>query len=106
MTKGRLRVISLTNTLLRYKPSLGLQEGLVAERKAGTAPDTLLIVQVGSQGAECSLMAASKRALGSPQRLVPVLAIELLAGLGCWCLLYCSTTLCSPSASAAHTRIS
>lgn len=46
MTKGPLRVISLTNQLLRYRPSLELQERLVAERKAGTAPDTLLVVQV------------------------------------------------------------
>lgn len=46
MSKGPLRVISLTNQLLRYAPSLQLQEKLVAERKAGTAPDTLLVVQV------------------------------------------------------------
>jgi lipoate-protein ligase B len=46
MSKGPLRVISLTSQLLRYAPSLQLQEKLVAERKAGTAPDTLLVVQV------------------------------------------------------------
>jgi hypothetical protein len=39
-------VVSLTKQLLRYAPSLQLQEKLVAERKAGTAPDTLLVIQV------------------------------------------------------------
>lgn len=47
MSRGCLRVLSLTNQLLRYQPSLQLQERLVGERKAGTAPDTLLVVQVG-----------------------------------------------------------
>lgn len=47
MSRGCLRVLSLTNQLLRYQPSLQLQERLVGERKAGTAPNTLLVVQVG-----------------------------------------------------------
>lgn len=38
-------MLSLTNQLLRYQPSLQLQERLVAGRKAGTAPGTLLVVQ-------------------------------------------------------------
>lgn len=48
MKRGCLRVISLTSELLRYAPSVQLQERLVAERKAGTAPDTVLLVQVGT----------------------------------------------------------
>lgn len=58
MKRGCLRVISLTSDFLRYAPSVQLQERLVAERKAGTAPDTVLLVQhhpvftVGKRGTD------------------------------------------------------
>lgn len=41
-----IRVCSLTHKLLKYGPSLQLQEQLVQHRKAGQIGDTLLIVQV------------------------------------------------------------
>jgi hypothetical protein len=41
-----LRVISLTHKLVRYSWSLQLQEQLAAARRAGAAPDTLLLLQV------------------------------------------------------------
>lgn len=46
MRAGALRVCSLTHKLVKYEPSLELQEKLVQQRKAGAVEDTLLIVQV------------------------------------------------------------
>lgn len=54
--KGCLRVIRLTSELLRYAPSLQLHDRLVAERKAETAPDTLLVVQVRRKHNHCKLL--------------------------------------------------
>lgn len=50
-------MLSHTDSLLRYVPSLQLQEQLVAKRKAGTSPDTLLIVQVCSRVANLQQLA-------------------------------------------------
>jgi hypothetical protein len=46
MSNRCLRVISLTSRLTRYQPSVALQERLVAQLKAGEAPDTVLVIQV------------------------------------------------------------
>lgn len=103
--QGVIRVLSLTDSLIKYLPCLHMQERLVAERKAGSTPDTILIVQVG-EGEVCSRDNESRMVLGvivSPQR-VPLLLnlLLLLPLLFGYC---CSISQFSPLASAALTQI-
>jgi hypothetical protein len=116
MTRGCLRVISLTSELLRYTPSVQLQERLVAERKAGTAPDTVLVVQVGTDkesidtGQNCALCYVLDYFIVNQIELCTasrrVAKLQLLCCAHCAVLLSCSTILSLPLASEGLTKTS
>jgi hypothetical protein len=87
MRDGTLRVVSLSNRLVRYSWSLALQEALAADRKADAAPDTLLMLQVRRWGGGCIAAAAAVctrlcMLLGSRGPAVCVTRLHLALPLG------------------------